>query len=172
MAGPPARALRNLAVLIYAATVELSILQVFLLMGAYAPVGFILTTSDMPYLPPMSMVVLLPYIPPNYSGWAAAEVPLSLWGVEIYAPVVHSFAVGATACYEYIPNAKAAFGLSPLETARNMILGLLPPWIPLERPCVYRPVYAVAFAVPAWAYIPLMAFALRYKLYYRFKRVW
>jgi hypothetical protein len=54
----------------------------------------------------------------------------------------------------------------------NQLEALLPPWPVYMRTCPYTPAYRVAFIIPAWIFIPLMIFALRYKLYYRFRRIW
>jgi len=158
--------IRNLLIFFYAFTVYASYSQIILLAGGYAPVGFILTPSDMPYAPPLSMVILSPHF--DGEGWAVKFVDTAL-GLKI--PVVHWYYCSGSVCYEYIPNSKARFGETPLETALNMLEALLPPWTPVVT-VSGRPAYGVVFILPAWAYIPLMLFALRYKLYYRGQRVW
>jgi len=156
---------RNLLIFFYALTVYLSYSQVVLLAGGYVPVGFILTPSDMPWAPPMSLVVLSPEF--KGEGWGVRFVE-GAFGLKV--PVVHYFYC-ADACYEYIPNSKARFGETPWETALNTLEALLPPWTPAVAPSE-RPAYGVVFILPAWVYLLLMVYALRHKLYYLGRRVW
>jgi len=158
--------IRNFLIFFYALTVYLSYSQVILLAGGYAPVGFILTPSDMPWAPPLSMIILSPEF--KGEGWGVKFIDGAL-GLKV--PVVHYFYCDHSGCYEYIPNSKARFGSTPWETAVNMLEALLPPWTPAVFPSS-RPAYGVVFMLPAWVYIPLMLFALRYKLYYLGRRVW
>ena len=165
--------LRNALVFSYALIVQLSVFQFALLFGFYSPVGVVLTASAMPYAPPLSIVFLLPEPPrQGYAGWAVALADAQLFGVGIKIPVFHRF-IMTDSCLEDIPNAKAALTYSsPVDNLVNQLTALLPPWPEHVRACPYRPAFRAAFVMPAWVFIPLMIFALRYKLYYRFRRVW
>jgi len=166
--------LRNALVFFYALIVQLSIFQLGLLLGYYSPVGIVVTASAMPYAPPLSVAFLLPEPPGSgYSGWAVAFADAQVAGIPVKIPIMHRFVISG-GCYEDIPNAKAALPLTgnPIDAVASQILALLPPWPEAVRPCPYQPAYRIAFIIPAWAFIPLMAFALRYRLYYRFRRVW
>jgi len=158
--------IRNLLIFFYAFTVYASYSQIILLAGGYAPIGFILTPSDMPWAPPLSMVVLSPEF--KGEGWGVKFVDTPT-GLKI--PIVHWYYCTSSVCYEYIPNSKARFGSTPIETALNMLEALLPPWTPVVT-VSSRPAFGVVFILPVWAYIPLMLYALRYKLYYLGRRVW
>jgi hypothetical protein len=159
---------------LYALIVELSVFQFALLFGHYAPIGVVLTASAMPYAPPLSVAFILPDAPDEYTGWAVAFQDAQLFGVPVKIPIMHRFAVGANYCYEDIPNARAVLPLTgnPLDALMAQLQALLPPWPEAIRPCPYRPAFKVAFVIPAWIFIILMIFALRYKLYYGFRRVW
>jgi len=164
--------LRNILVFSYAFLVQLSIFQLGLIFGYYSPVGVVLTASAMPYAPPLSIVFILPE-PPGGAGWAVALQDAQFFGVAVKIPIVHYFYVSST-CTEVIYNAKAALWLGGdvLSNLLRQLEALLPPWPTYVRACPYAPAYKVAFIIPAWVFIPLMIFALRYKLYYRFRRVW
>jgi len=162
--------LRNLLVFFYAFTVYISYSQIILLAGGYAPVGFVLTPSDMPYAPPLSMVVLAPTFEGD-GGWGVRFIDAYVYGVRVEVPVVHYYYREGGQWWEYVPNSRARLGSTPLETALNMLWALLPPWTPAVYPSD-PPRFKVLFTLPAWAYVPLMLFALRYKLYYRGRRVW
>ncbi len=164
--------LRNLLIFFYALTVELSIFQAALLFGYYAPVGFVLTASDMPYLPPLSLVFLAPAPEGPWSGWGVAFYDAQILGVPIKVPVFHYYTVGNGYCSEYIPNKRATLGSTPIETLMIQLSALLPPWEGYVRPCVKAPSVKAVFVVPAWTYIPIMLFALRYRLIRRLKVVW
>jgi hypothetical protein len=127
----------------------------------------------MPYAPPMSVAFILPEPPgPGYAGWAVALPDAQLLGVGIKIPIFHRFII-ADSCLEDIPNSKAALThSSPIDNLVNQLTALLPPWPEVVRACPYRPAFRVAFVIPAWVFVPIMIFALRYKLYYRFRRVW
>jgi hypothetical protein len=167
---------RNLLIFVYAMIVELSVFQFAFLFGFYAPIGVVLTASAMPYAPPMSVAIVLPEPPgPGYAGWAIALVDACLpGGVPVKVPVMHRFVVGPGYCYEDIPNGKAVLPLTgnPLDALLAQLEALIPPWPEVIRPCPYRPAFKVAFVIPAWIFAMLMAFALRYRLYYGFRRVW
>jgi hypothetical protein len=166
--------LRNVLVFFYAFIVQLSIFQFALLFGFYSPVGIVLTASAMPYAPPLSVAFLLPEAPgPGYAGWAVALIDAQVAGIPVKVPVMHRFVISG-GCYEDIPNAKAILPLTgnPIDVATSQLFALLPPWPEAVRMCPYQPVYKVALMIPAWVFVPLMIFALRYKLYYRFRRVW
>jgi hypothetical protein len=164
--------LRNVLIFFYAFLVQLSIFQMGLLFGYYSPIGVVLTASAMPYAPPLSVVFLLP-APPQGAGWAVAFQDAQFFSVPVKIPVVHYFYVSST-CTEVIYNSKAVLKLDGdvLGNMLRQLEALLPPWPTYIRTCPYTPAYKVAFIIPAWAFIPLMAYALRYKLYYRFRRVW
>jgi hypothetical protein len=167
--------LRNVLVFFYAFIVQLSIFQLALLFGFYSPVGIVLTASAMPYAPPLSVAFLLPEAPgPGYAGWAVALIDAQVASIPVKVPVMHRFITSSGGCYEDIPNSKAVLPLtgSPIDTVKSQLLALLPPWPEAVRPCPYLPAYKVAFIIPAWVFVPLMIFALRYKLYYKFRRVW
>jgi hypothetical protein len=170
------RLARNFLIFIYALIVELSVFQFALLFGYYAPIGVVLTASAMPYAPPLSVAFILPDAPgPGYAGWAVAFQDAYLpGGVPVKIPVMHRFTVGANYCYEDIPNGKAVLPLTgnPLDALVSQLAALLPPWPEVVRPCPYRPAFRVVFVMPAWIFAILMAFALRYRLYYGFRRVW
>jgi hypothetical protein len=169
------RRARNVLIFVYALIVELSAFQLALLLGHYAPIGVVLTASAMPYAPPMSVALVLPDAPgPGYAGWAVALQDAQLLGVPIKVPIMHRFAVGPDYCYEDIPNGKAVLPLAgdPIGALLAQLEALIPPWPEVVRPCPYRPALRVAFIIPAWAFLPLMIFALRYRLYYGFRRVW
>ena len=169
------RLARNFLIFVYALIVELSVFQFALLFGYYAPIGVVLTASAMPYAPPLSVAFILPEPPdPGYAGWAVAFQDAQLLGIPIRVPIMHRFAVGANYCYEDIPNGKAVLPLTgnPLDALIAQLIALLPPWPEAIRSCPYRPAFKVAFVIPAWIFIILMIFALRYKLYYGFRRVW
>jgi len=165
--------LRNVLIFFYALTVQLSVFQFALLLGYYSPIGIVLTASAMPYAPPLSIVFILPDPPGSgYAGWAVALADAQISGIGIKIPIFHRFIVSDT-CLEDIPNSKAALLYSsPVDNLISQAAALLPPWQETIRTCPYRPAFKAAFVIPAWAYIPLMIFALRYKLYYRFRRVW
>jgi len=164
--------LRNALIFFYALIVQLSIFQFALLLGYYSPVGVVLTASAMPYAPPLSVAFLLPEPPgPGYSGWAVALQDAQFFSVLVKMPIVHYFYVSST-CTEVIYNAKATLGGDVLSNLLRQLEALLPPWPTYVRACPYKPVYRVAFIIPAWVFVPLMIFALRYKLYHRFRRVW
>jgi hypothetical protein len=170
------RPARNLLIFVYALVVELSVFQFALLLGFYAPIGVVLTASAMPYAPPLSVAIILPDAPgPGHAGWAIAFQDACLpGGIPVRIPVMHRFVVGANYCYEDIPNAKAVLPLTgnPLDALLAQLEALLPPWPEAVRPCPYRPAFRVAFVIPAWIFVVLMIFALRYRLYYGFRRVW
>jgi hypothetical protein len=164
--------IRNILIFFYALIVQLSVFQFALLFGYYSPIGVVLTASAMPYAPPLSVVFILPY-PPQGAGWAVAFQDAQFMGIPIKIPVFHYFYVSST-CTELIYNAKAVLRLDGdiLGNLINQLEALLPPWPVYIRACPYTPIYRVAFILPSWAFIPLMIYALRYKLYYRFRRVW
>jgi len=163
--------LRNAAVLFYAFTVYVSYSQFILLAGGYAPIGFILTPSDMPYAPPLSMVVLAPHFHGD-RGWGARLIDAYIYGVKVHIPVVHYYYRDSDGgWWEYVPNSKARLGATPLETTTYMLQALVPPYTPAVYPSD-PPRFGVLFILPAWAYVPLMLYALRYRLYYRGRRVW
>ncbi len=166
--------IRNILIFFYALIVQLSIFQFALMFGYYSPIGVVLTASAMPYAPPLSVVFILPYQPSQgYNGWAVAFQDVQIAAIHIKIPIMHRFILSST-CYEDIPNTKAALNLysNPISNLLNQLLALLPPWPEMVRVCPYRPAYEVAFVFPAWAFVPLMIYALRYKLYYRFRRTW
>ena len=167
-------ALRNVLIFFYALIVQLSVFQFALLFGFYSPVGVVLTASAMPYAPPFSIVFLLPEPPrQGYAGWAVAFQDAQFFSVPVKIPVVHYFYVSST-CTEVIYNSKAVLKLDGdvLGNMLRQLEALLPPWPTYVRTCPYPAAYRAAFIIPSWAFIPLMIFALRYKLYYRFRRVW
>jgi hypothetical protein len=159
-------------VFFYALLVQLSIFQLGLLFGYYSPIGVVLTASAMPYAPPLSIVFILPQ-PPSGGGWAVAFQDAQFMSIPIKIPIIHYFYV-SSACTEVIYNAKAALSLNGdvLGNLLRQLEALLPPWPVYIRSCPYRPAYRVAFVIPSWIFIPLMIFALRYRLYYKFRRVW
>jgi len=161
---------RNALIFFYAFTVYASYSQIILLAGGYTPVGFILTPSDMPYAPPLSMVVIVPNFE-DMEGWGVRFIDAYVVGVKIHIPVVHYYYYEDGKWWEYVPNSKAKIGFTVVETAVNMLTSLLPPYTPAIYPS-NPPSFKVIFILPAWAYIPIMLFALRYKLYYRGRRVW
>jgi hypothetical protein len=165
--------LRNVIIFFYAFLVQLSVFQLGLLFGHYSPVGVVLTASAMPYAPPLSVVLLIPE-PPAGAGWAVAFQDAQFMGVPVKIPIVHYFVVSPDSCAEVIYNSKAV--LRPdgdvLGNLLAQLEALLPPWPASIRTCPYEPQYRAAFIIPAWVFIPLMIYALRYKLYYRFRRVW
>jgi hypothetical protein len=166
--------IRNILIFFYALIVQLSFFQFALMFGYYSPLGVVLTASAMPYAPPLSVAFILPEPPhQGYDGWAVAFTDAQIAGVHIKIPIMHRFILSST-CYEDIPNAKAVLNLNsnPLSNLVDQLLALLPPWPETVRVCPYTPTFKVAFIIPAWAFIPLMVYALRYKLYYRFRRVW
>jgi len=155
------RLLRNLTIFFYALIVQLSVFQFALLLGYYAPVGVVLTASAMPYVPPFSVVFILPEKPQG-AGWAVAFQDAMFFGVQIKVPIVHYFYVGSE-CTEVIYNSKAVLSLNG-DVVGNLITqieALLPPWPTYIRACPYQVAYRVAFVIPAWVLIPLMLFALR-----------
>jgi len=166
-------ALRNALVFFYAFLVQLSVLQFSLFFGYYSPVGIVLTASAMPYAPPLSVVFLLPE-PPAGAGWAVAFQDAQFMGVPVKIPIVHYFIASPSSCTEVIYNSKAV--LRPdgdvLGNLLAQLEALLPPWPASIRTCPYAPAYKAAFVIPTWVFVPLMIFALRYKLYYKFRRVW
>jgi len=168
-----ATVLRNALIFFYALIVQLSVFQLALVFGYYSPIGVVMTASAMPYAPPLSVVFILPEPPhQGYAGWAVALPDAQLLGVGIKIPIFHRFVVTET-CIEDIPNGKAALTYSsPIDNLVNQLTALLPPWPEVVRACPYRPAFKVAFVIPAWVFVPIMIFALRYKLYYRFRRVW
>ena len=166
-------ALRNALVFLYAFLVQLSVFQMGLLFGYYSPIGVVLTASAMPYAPPLSVVFLLPE-PPAGAGWAVAFQDAQFMGAPVKIPIVHYFIASPSSCTEVIYNSKAVLKLDGdvLGNLLAQLEALLPPWPTYIRTCPYTPVYKVAFVIPAWVFMPLMIFALRYKLYYKFRRVW
>jgi len=170
------RVARNLLIFVYALIVELSAFQFALLFGFYAPVGVVLTASAMPHAPPLSVAFILPDPPPEgYAGWAVALQDAWLpGGIPVKIPIMHRFVVGSNYCYEDIPNARAILPLTgnPLDALMSQLEALLPPWPEAIRACPYRPAFRVALVIPAWIFALLMIFALRYRLYYGFRRVW
>ena len=164
--------LRNVLIFFYAFLVQLSVFQLALLFGYYSPVGVVLTASAMPYAPPLSVAFLLPE-PPQGAGWAVALQDAQFFGVGIKIPIIHYFYVSST-CTEVIYNSKAVVRLDGdvLGNIARQLEALPPPWPVYIRACPYPVAYRVAFIIPSWAFIPLMIYALRYKLYYRFRRVW
>jgi len=164
--------LRNVLIFFYAFLVQLSIFQLGLLFGYYSPVGVVLTASAMPYAPPLSIAFILPE-PPQGAGWAVALQDAQFFSVPVKIPIVHYFYVSST-CTEVVYNSKAVLKLDGdvLGNILRQLEALLPPWPTYIRTCPYAPAYKVAFIIPSWLFIPLMIFALRYKLYYRFRRVW
>jgi len=164
--------LRNLLVFFYAFLVQLSVFQLGLLFGYYSPVGVVLTASAMPYAPPLSVAFILPE-PPQGAGWAVALQDAQFFSIPIKIPIIHYFYVG-NGCTEVIYNSKAVLKLDGniLGNILRQLEALLPPWPTYIRTCPYPTTYRVAFIIPSWVFIPLMIFALRYKLYYRFRRVW
>jgi len=164
--------IRNILIFFYALIVQLSVFQFALFFGFYSPVGVVLTASAMPYAPPLSVAFILPE-PPQGAGWAVALQDAQFFGVGIKIPIIHYFYVGSS-CTEVIYNAKATLRLDGdiLGNLISQMEALLPPWPIYIRACPYTPVYRVAFIIPSWAFTPLMIFALRHKLYYRFRRVW
>jgi len=161
---------RNAIIFFYALTVYLSYSQIILLAGGYAPIGFILTPSDMPYAPPLSMVVIAPQFYGG-EGWGVRLIPASVFGVNMYVPVVHYY-YSDGGWWEYVPNSRARLGATPIETAINMATALLPPYTPATYSTATPPRFSVLFILPAWVYVPIMLYALKYKLYYRGRRVW
>ena len=164
---------RNILVFFYAFIVQLSIFQFALLFGHYSPIGIVLTASAMPYAPPLSIVFLTPE-PAGGSSWAVAFQDAHFMAVPIKIPIVHYFIVSPSSCTEVIYNSKAVLRLDGdvVGNLLNQLEALLPPWPVYMRTCPYTPAHRVAFIIPAWIFIPLMIFALRYKLYYRFRRIW
>lgn len=165
--------LRNALIFFYAFLVQLSIFQTSLLFGYYTPVGVVLTASAMPYAPPLSVMFIVPE-EPRGPGWAVAFQDAQLMGVPVKIPIIHYFMISATSCAEVIYNAKAELRLDG-DVLGNLVRqfeALLPPWPTHVRTCPYTPTYKVAFVIPSYVFVPLMIYALRYKLYYRFKRVW
>ncbi len=165
--------LRNALVFFYAFLVQLSVFQLSLLFGYYSPIGVVLTASAVPYAPPLSIVFLLPE-PPAGAGWAVAFQDAQFMGVTVKIPIVHYFVVSPSSCAEIIYNSKAVLRLDGdvLGNLLDQLEALLPPWPVYIRACPYSPQYRVVFVIPSWVFIPLMIFALRYKLYYKFRRVW
>jgi len=164
--------LRNVLIFFYALTVQLSVFQFALLLGYYSPIGIVLTASAMPYAPPLSVAFILPE-EPRGAGWAVALQDAQFFSVPVKIPIIHYFYVGSS-CTEVIYNAKAMLRLDGdiLHNLADQLEALLPPWPVYIRSCPYPVAYRVAFIIPSWAFIPLMIYALRYKLYYRFRRVW
>jgi len=165
--------LRNLLVFFYAFIVQLSVFQLALLFGYYSPVGVVLTASATPYAPPLSIAFLLPEAPTG-AGWAIAFQDAQFTGVPVKIPIMHYFVTSPSSCTEVIYNYKAVLTLDGdiLGNFLRQLEALLPPWPTYIRSCPYTPTYKVVFVIPAWVFIPLMIFALRYKLYYKFRRVW
>ena len=166
------RLLRNALIFFYAFIVQLSVFQFALLFGYYSPVGVVLTASAMPYAPPLSIVFLVPEAPRG-AGWAVAFQDGHFYGIPVKVPIVHYFTVSES-CTEIIYNSKAILTLdgNVLDNLLRQLEALLPPWPTYIRACPYEPRYKVAFVIPAWVFVPVMIFALRYKLYYKFRRVW
>jgi hypothetical protein len=165
--------IRSALIFFYAFIVQLSVFQFGLLFGYYSPIGVVLTASAMPYAPPLSVVFLLPE-PPQGAGWAVAFQDAQVAGVPIKVPVVHYFIVSPSSCTEVIYNSKAVLRLDG-DVVGNLLAqleALLPPWPIYIRSCPYVPTYKVAFIMPSYVFVLLMIFALRYKLYYKFRRVW
>jgi hypothetical protein len=126
----------------------------------------------MPYLPPLSLAFLAPAPEGSWSGWGVAFYDAQFFNVPVKIPVFHYYTVAPGYCYEYIPNSRAALGSTPLETLAIQLSALLPPWPSAVRTCPRPPSIKAVFVVPAWTYIPIMLFALRYRLIRRFKVVW
>jgi hypothetical protein len=160
-------------VFFYALLVQLSIFQLGLLFGYYSPIGVVLTASAMPYAPPLSVVFLLPE-PPSGAGWAVAFQDAQVAGIYVKIPVVHYFIASPSSCTEVIYNSKAVLRLNGdvVGNLLDQLVALLPPWPTYIRSCPYVPTYKVAFIIPSYVFVLLMIFALRYKLYYKFRRVW
>ncbi|PMP97622.1 MAG: hypothetical protein C0167_00595, partial [Nitrososphaera sp.] len=75
-------------ILLWLALWYLAWTQVLALLGFYAPVLIILTPSDMPYLPPLSVVFFVPgELPRDGSAYPVVDYA-PLWG-PLKAPVVH-----------------------------------------------------------------------------------
>ncbi len=167
------RFIRNTLIFFYAFIVQLSVFQLALLFGYYSPIGVVLTASAMPYAPPLSIVFLVPE-EPRGAGWAVALQDAQFFSIPVKIPIMHYFVVSPYSCTEVIYNAKAELRLDGdvLGSMLRQLEALLPPWPTYVRSCPYTPAYKAAFVIPAWVFIPLMIFALRYKLYYKFRRVW
>jgi len=159
--------IRNVFVFFIAVTVYGSVSQVLLLSGSYSPIAFVLTSSTMPWYPPLSLVILSPDFGGN--GWGVRFIDT---GVGYKVPVMHYYScVTDTLCFEYVPNSKSRFGYNPIETFFLMVEALIPPY----PPAIFaseRPVYGVLFVIPSWVYLPMLILAFRYVLYYRGRRVW
>jgi hypothetical protein len=164
---------KNVLIFFYAFIVQLSVFQLGLIFGYYSPIGVVLTASAMPYAPPLSVVFLVPERPSG-AGWAVAFQDAQFMNIPIKVPIVHYFTVSQSSCTEVIYNAKAVLRLDgdALGNLLRQLESLLPPWPTLTRTCPYTPAYKAAFVIPSWIFIPMMIFALKYKLYYKFRRVW
>lgn len=158
-------------ILLWLAIWYLSWTQIFALLGFYAPVLIILTPSDMPYLPPLSIIFFVPGELPADGVPRPVVDYVKIWG-PLHAPVVHYAARSGDQCVYIIPNAKAMVDryLTPMAPI-NFILDLLPPYptTAVQSPCRWRS-YGV-FAVPGYAVLALQALILMApKMYYRFRR--
>lgn len=168
--------LAKIPLFFYALVVALSWWQLMLLLGAYSPVGIVLTASSMPYLPPLSVAFLAPAPPGGWEGWGVRLADAQVFGVPVKLPLLHYYICnnGGGTCTEVVPNSKSRLGATPLETLAIQLFALIPPY-PAASYAVDRAEvpYRVVLAVPAYVFVPLMAWAVRLPpLYYKFRRVW
>jgi len=146
--------------------------QVLALLGFYAPVLIILTPSDMPYLPPLSIIFFVPGELPRDGGAYPVVDYAPLWG-PLKAPVVHYAAYDNGKCVYIIPNAKATADryltwMAPI----NYIADLLPPYPSLTLQSECRWASYGAFSIPGYAVFLLqIAILMAPKYYYKFRRV-
>lgn len=163
----------RLALFFYALVVALSWWQVLMFFGGYSPVAIILTSSSMPYMPPLSVLFLAP-AQGDWEGWGVRLVDASLFGVPVKLPLAHYYSCKGGQCTEVVYNAKSVLGRTPWETLVIQLYALLPPYPTAVNTVPAEEVpYRAVLAVPAYLFVPLMVWAVRLpRLYYRFRRVW
>jgi len=157
--------MRKIVILFYLGIVGASYFQLLLFFGVPSPFGIILTPSDHPYIPPMSLVFLAPT--DKCEGWSLYYQQGRLGPFTVSVPTIHYFSDGYMVYNSYIITG------DPIRDTINYFKALLWPNIvivPLkEMPACQERVIA---QVPGYIVVAVMIIALTSKLYYKFRRVW
>jgi hypothetical protein len=158
--------LKKAIVLFYlGAVIGASWVQLALYFGIPAPAGIILTPSDMPYMPPLSVVFLVPT--DTCQGWSLYYQHGRLFGVlDIQIPTIHYFDSGYMVFNYYVITGNL------VADVVNYFKALLFPDIVIVKADSVQCTERVVAYIPGYFTVVLMLVATPIRLVYKFRRVW
>lgn len=159
--------LKKAIVLFYlGAVIGASWVQLALFLGIPAPAGIIITPSDYPWLPPLSVVFFEANPTGQCQGWSLYFQTGKLGPLYIQVPTVHYFDSGYMVYNNYVITGNAWTDLV------NYFKAMIWPSVVVQRVYGITCPARVVAAIPGEFTVLIMALALSVRLYYKFRRVW